>query len=66
MNVPGMRLTVFVVVPQNQKSKGWLIVTAALELAGNQVMHFYSLKKKGFTSALFGVRLPAGWIKAQA
>jgi hypothetical protein len=33
------------VVPQWQKSKGWTIVTAALELSRNQVTHFYSRKK---------------------
>ena len=33
------------VVPQWQKSKGCLIITAALELSGNQVTHFYSKKK---------------------
>ena len=33
------------VVPQRQKSKGWMILTAALELSRNQVTHFYSLKK---------------------
>jgi hypothetical protein len=33
------------VVPQWQKSKGCLILTAALELSGNQVIHFYSTKK---------------------
>ncbi len=32
-------------VPQWQKSKGWLIVTAALELSTNQITHFYSRKK---------------------
>jgi hypothetical protein len=32
-------------VPQWQKSKGFLIVTAALELPTNQVTHFYSDKK---------------------
>jgi transposase-like protein len=32
-------------VPQWQKSKGVLIVTAALELSTNQVTHFYSAKK---------------------
>lgn len=32
-------------VPQWQKSKGWVILTAALELSRNQVTHFYSLKK---------------------
>lgn len=33
------------VIPQYQKSKGWLIVTAALELSRNRITHFYSLKK---------------------
>jgi hypothetical protein len=33
------------VIPQRQKSKGWLILTAGLELLTNQVTHFYSLKK---------------------
>ena len=33
------------VVPQFQKSKGSLICTAALELATNQITHFYSKKK---------------------
>jgi len=33
------------VVPQWQKSKGWTIITAALELSANQVTHFYSQKK---------------------
>jgi hypothetical protein len=32
-------------VPQFQKSKGCLIITAALELSHNQVPHFYSKKK---------------------
>ncbi len=32
-------------VPQWQKSKGVLIITAALELSTNQVTHFYSEKK---------------------
>jgi len=32
-------------VAQWQKSKGCLILTAALELSGNQVTHFYSAKK---------------------
>ena len=32
-------------VPQYQKSKGSLIVTAALELSENQLTHFYSEKK---------------------
>ena len=35
----------FRVVPQWQKSKGALIVTAALELTSNQVSHFYSKRK---------------------
>lgn len=38
---PGMSNT----VPQFQKSKGALIMTAALELSTNQVTHFYSKKK---------------------
>lgn len=33
------------VVPQFQKSKGCIIMTAALELSSNQVTHFYSKKK---------------------
>jgi transposase len=33
------------VVPQWQTSRGCMIVTAALELSGNQVTHFYSSKK---------------------
>jgi transposase len=33
------------IVPQYQKSKGSLIVTAALELCENQVTHFYSSQK---------------------
>ncbi|WP_263352736.1 transposase [Acidicapsa acidisoli] len=33
------------VVPQWQKSKGWTILTAALELSRNQVTHLYSRKK---------------------
>ena len=33
------------VVPQFQKSKGWMILTAALELSRNQVTHFYSRAK---------------------
>lgn len=32
-------------VPQWQQSKGFLIITAALELSTNQVTHFYSIKK---------------------
>jgi transposase len=32
-------------VPQQQKSKGSLIITAAVELSRNQVTHFYSDKK---------------------
>jgi transposase len=38
---PGERYT----VPQRQKSKGYLIITGALELLRNQVTHFYSKKK---------------------
>jgi transposase len=38
---PGEQYT----VPQWQKSKGWMILTAALELSRNQVTHFYSHKK---------------------
>jgi transposase len=38
---PGMVRT----VPQRQRSKGSLILTAALELSTNQVTHFYSEKK---------------------
>jgi hypothetical protein len=33
------------IIPQYQKSKGSLIVTAALELSTNQVIHFYSKEK---------------------
>jgi transposase len=33
------------IVPQFQRSKGWLILTAALELSRNQVTHFYSRRK---------------------
>ena len=33
------------VIPQYQKSKGSLIVTAALELCENQITHFYSKRK---------------------
>ena len=35
----------FKTVPQYGKSKGSLIVTAALELSGNQITHFYSERK---------------------
>jgi transposase len=35
----------FPYVPQIQKSKGYLIVTSALELSTNQVTHFFSRKK---------------------
>lgn len=34
-----------IIIPKVQKSKGWLICTAALELSTNQVTHFYSLRK---------------------
>jgi len=40
--VPG---NTYPTVPQWQRSKGFLIVTAALELKTNQVTHFYSTKK---------------------
>ena len=40
-----MKLSQVRVVPQFQKSKGVLIVTAALELSENQVTHFYSTRK---------------------
>jgi transposase len=33
------------IVPQWQKSKGWMIITAALELSRNRVTHFYSRTK---------------------
>ena len=45
---PGLALTApgkQHVVPQFQKSCGCMIMTAALELSGNQVTHFYSKKK---------------------
>jgi transposase len=45
---PGLTLTApgeQRIVPQWQKSRGCLLVTAALELSGNQVTHFYSTKK---------------------
>jgi transposase len=45
---PGLTLTApgeQRIVPQWQKSRGCLLMTAALELAGNQVTHFYSAKK---------------------
>ena len=38
---PGIQPT----VPQWQKSRGCMIITAALELSRNQVTHFYSAKK---------------------
>jgi hypothetical protein len=41
LSPPGVQPT----VPQWQKSRGCLIMTAALELSGNQVTHFYSAKK---------------------
>ena len=44
-DVPSCRLGQVRVVPQRQKSKGSLIITAALELSTNQVTHFYSEKK---------------------
>lgn len=33
------------VIPQWQKSKGWLILTAAIELSRNRITHFFSRKK---------------------
>lgn len=36
---------VFKTIPQYQKNKGSLILTAALELSTNQVIHFYSKEK---------------------
>jgi transposase len=41
LSAPGEQRT----VPQWQKSRGCLILTAALELSGNQVTHFYSARK---------------------
>ena len=41
LSPPGVQPT----VPQWQKSRGCLIMMAALELSGNQVTHFYSPKK---------------------
>jgi len=41
LSAPGVQPT----VPQWQKSRGCLIMTAALELSGNQVTHFYCAKK---------------------
>jgi DDE superfamily endonuclease len=41
LNAPGELRT----ISQWQKSRGCLIVTAALELSGNQVHHFFSIKK---------------------
>jgi transposase len=40
--VPG---NTYPTIPQWQRSKGFLIITAALELKTNQVTHFYSTKK---------------------
>jgi transposase len=36
------------IIPEKQKSKGFVICIAALELSTNQVTHFYSLKKNTF------------------
>jgi transposase len=41
LTAPGEQRT----VPQWQKSRGCIIITAALELSTNQVTHFYSAKK---------------------
>ena len=35
----------YYVIPQWQRSKGWLDSQAALELSSNRVVHFYSRKK---------------------
>lgn len=46
--IPGRLLVgprVHPTVPQRQKSKGWLIITGALELSRNRVTHFYSNAK---------------------
>ena len=45
---PGRRLVgpgEYPSVPQYQKSKGFILLTAALELSRNQITHFYSKKK---------------------
>jgi len=42
------------VVPQWQKSKGSLIVTAALELSKNRISHFYSQKKNTIETTRLG------------
>ncbi len=36
------------IVLQVQKTKGFMVLTAALELSTNQVTHFYSKKKDTF------------------
>jgi transposase len=41
LTLPGVKPT----FPQVKQSKGWFVMTAALELSTNQVTHFYSLKK---------------------
>lgn len=48
------------IVPQWQKSRGTLIVTAALELSSNQITHFYSERKN--TSEM--IRMAETLIKA--
>jgi transposase len=46
------------VVPQRQRSKGRLIITAALELSTNQITHFYSERKNtDETIKLLGILL---------
>jgi hypothetical protein len=40
LSAPGVQPT----VPQWQKSRGCIIMTAALDISGNQVTHFYSAK----------------------
>lgn len=52
-------------VPQWQKSKGWLIVTAALELSHNQVTHFYSPAKNTAEMIKMAERLLAEYSHAK-
>jgi len=48
-------------VPQWQKSKGWLILTAALELSRNQITHFYSRSKNTTEMIRMAERLLEGY-----
>ena len=50
------------IVPQWRKSKGILIMTAALELSTNQVTHFYSKKKNTDEMALLAYGVAASYI----